>query len=153
MIKSFITTSIITSSLLFAVPSFSAPIDFTDNTTYTTDTISGLDWLDVTASKHLSYDNVSAQFGAGGTFAGYRYATRSEFNTLVNNYTGSSIPMDSVDANKHNYTQLKNLILLLGDTRLSSQDGTFETVGMLDSSDTLSRWVLRSALTAAYGTS
>jgi hypothetical protein len=40
MIKSFITTSIITSSLLFAVPSFAAPIDFTDNTTYTTDTIS-----------------------------------------------------------------------------------------------------------------
>lgn len=69
-----------------AAPVQAAIIDHGD---YLTDTASGLDWLDVTLSVNLSYDAVNAQLGAGGQFAGWRYATGDEFNTLVMNATGT----------------------------------------------------------------
>lgn len=62
-----------------------------DRGDYLTDTTTGLDWLDVTKSDNLSYDFVSNQFGSGGMFEGWRYATGGEFNALVGNYTGSTI--------------------------------------------------------------
>lgn len=69
-----------------AAPVKAAIIDHGD---YLTDTATGLDWLDVTQSVNLSYDVVNAQLGAGGQFAGWRYATGDEFNTLVTNATGT----------------------------------------------------------------
>ena len=70
----------------FAAPAGAAIIDHGD---YLTDTATGLDWLDVTLSVNLSYDAVSTQLGAGGQFAGWRYATGDEFNALVANATGT----------------------------------------------------------------
>ena len=43
--------------------------------TITRDTDAGLDWLDVTESRGLSYNDVTAQLGAGGTYDGWRYDT------------------------------------------------------------------------------
>lgn len=63
---------------------------FIDKGTYLTDTTSGFDWLDVTASVNRSYNDVSSQFGIGGLFEGWRYATGLEFNGLVANWTGAS---------------------------------------------------------------
>lgn len=62
-----------------------------DNGHFTTDSQSGLDWLDVTESFQRSYDDVSSQFGAGGDFEGWRYATLNELIILINNATGISI--------------------------------------------------------------
>jgi hypothetical protein len=50
---------------------------------YTTDTATGLDWLDLTASGNLSYNYVSGQFGSGAVFEGWRYATSAETETLL----------------------------------------------------------------------
>ena len=44
----------------------------------TLDTETGLRWLDVPISLNRSYNDVAAQFGAGGDFEGYRFATPSE---------------------------------------------------------------------------
>lgn len=52
---------------------------------FTRDTSTGLDWLDVTETRALSYDYVSSELGAGGQFEGWRYATYSEFNQLLLN--------------------------------------------------------------------
>ena len=41
-----------------------------------------LEWLDWTVTTDLSYDDVSAQLGAGGAYAGFRYATGDEILTL-----------------------------------------------------------------------
>lgn len=60
-----------------------ASTDFFDHDTYTTDSLSDLDWLDVTASTNRSFNDVSSQFGTGDDFDGWRYATRVEFNALV----------------------------------------------------------------------
>jgi len=55
-----------------------AIVGFLDNGTYTTDTFSGLDWLDASASNGRSFDDVSGNFGVGGDFEGWRYASTDE---------------------------------------------------------------------------
>lgn len=48
----------------------------------TRDTISGLDWLDLTETITLSFDDIQA--GAGGwSQLGFRHASSSEFSTLI----------------------------------------------------------------------
>lgn len=61
----------------------SAGAAFIDYGSYLADTESGLEWLDVTASVGLSYDDVSANFGDGGLFPGWRYASTAEFQGLL----------------------------------------------------------------------
>ncbi len=73
--------------LLLSISTFSYAIVI-DNGKYTTDTESGLDWLDVTESVDMSFDYVSSQFGTGGEFSGWRYATASELDSLIINYGG-----------------------------------------------------------------
>lgn len=77
---------------LFALAAGGAHAALIDRGAYLTDTTSGLDWLDVTASVNRSYTDVSSQFGAGGDFAGWRYATKSELGTLVFHWTGVTPP-------------------------------------------------------------
>lgn len=101
---------------VFSVNAHSAVIDFNDNGTYTTDTISGLDWLDVTATVNQSYDYVSTQFGVGGTYEGWRYATGTEFNFLVSNYTNTPILPTYYGEVVHAETLIDGLIGLLGVT-------------------------------------
>lgn len=52
----------------------------------TRDTDQGLDFLDVTLSTNQSYNDVSGQFGVGGDYEGFRYATEDEVIALVNNW-------------------------------------------------------------------
>jgi hypothetical protein len=66
----------------YALPAHAAINDSADHS-YLSDTATGLDWLDVTASVNMSFDQVSAQFGVGGTFEGWRYASGDEFNALI----------------------------------------------------------------------
>jgi hypothetical protein len=50
----------------------------------TFDTVSGLRWLDLTHTLHASYNQTEAQLGTGGTFDGFRFASRTEFEQLLN---------------------------------------------------------------------
>ncbi len=90
---------------------------FVDHGLYTTDTVSGLDWLDLTETKNQSVLTVTSQLLSGGIYEGWRYATGDEFNTLIFNYTGNS-------TNGFNYTEqaahrIDGLINLLGATATS----------------------------------
>lgn len=62
----------------------------------TLDTGTGLKWLDVNLSVNRSFNDVSGQFGAGGDFQGWRYATGAEVRNLIVSNTvplaGSSDP-------------------------------------------------------------
>ena len=51
----------------------------------TSDSDSGLDWLDLTLSVDRSFNSVSAAFGAGGDFEGFRHATSAEVVQLFLN--------------------------------------------------------------------
>jgi hypothetical protein len=55
----------------------------------TIDTMTGLAWLDLTASAGLSYQQVLADTQPGGIFSGFRFATAPE---VLNLYTSAGIP-------------------------------------------------------------
>lgn len=49
-----------------------------DHGSYTTDQISGLDWLDLTATRGMSYEEVIGQLSSGQKFEGWRFASRAD---------------------------------------------------------------------------
>ncbi len=97
-----------------------ASTDFFDHDTYTTDSLSGLDWLDVTESVFRSYNDVSSQFVTGGDLEGWRYATGVEFNALVTNYTGNPTSPAETSVIYHHDDKIDGLVSLLGSTLDSS---------------------------------
>lgn len=55
---------------------------FVDKGTTTVDSVSGLEWLDLSVSLGRSYFDVAEQFGPHGDFAGYRFATSTDVNEM-----------------------------------------------------------------------
>lgn len=101
----------------FSIPAAASSTDIVDHGTYLTDTLSGLDWLDVMASVNMSYDQVTAQLGAGGAFEGWHYATGEQLNTLLNHFTNESNPYPRPIAQfSHDPSQVDGLINMLGST-------------------------------------
>jgi len=86
--KKKLITLVFLSSVTFVQQSNASIVD---SGTFFTDTTSGLDWLDVTASINRSYNDINSQFSVGGDFEGWRYATGTQLNTLIENHTGASI--------------------------------------------------------------
>ena len=66
--------------------SFSANAAILDLGTITRDTDSGLDWLDVTETRDISWNEMSIELGVGGDYEGWRYATSSDLDTLIGNF-------------------------------------------------------------------
>jgi len=95
-------------------------VGFIDNKDYTTDTNSGLDWLDVTLSVSQSYNYVSSQFGVRGEYEGWRYATGIELEHMISNWTG--IPSMGVFTDRITQPEgaIDGLHFLLGSTLDSS---------------------------------
>lgn len=79
---------------IFAVISITFPMNslaaIINNDTYTTDTISGLDWLDLSKTSNRSYSDISAKFGTGNEFAGWRYATLLEIEEFWTAFGGNN---------------------------------------------------------------
>jgi len=81
----------------------------------TQDTATSLDWLDLTASGGISYDDITLQFASGGTYDGWRHATKSEVTTL---FTGSAgLTLGNTSGIDPNATQF---VALVGITQLSA---------------------------------
>lgn len=132
---------------------------FLDHDTYLTDTQSGLDWLDVTASVNRSFVDVTSRFGIGGLFEGWRYASAVEFDALVTNWTGSSSSPYSYRIWPESVGSIDGLVVALGSTvdvwwigmynttwdasyGYSEGSGLDYTVGILrDQSDAVSRYI------------
>jgi hypothetical protein len=55
------------------------------------DTSTGLEWLNLARTQGRSADQVLAQLGPGGQFAGFQYATRVEFVTLFTEVFGTPL--------------------------------------------------------------
>jgi len=71
-------------------PATASLLDIEDYGSFTRDTISGLDWLDLTETVNMSYDSVSSQTGTGGSFEGWRYASSIELSSFWDNAGGNS---------------------------------------------------------------
>lgn len=118
-----LTTILFVTSLGVSSQSYAAPIDFIDNTNYTTDTISGLDWLDMSYSAGLSYDEIPS-ISSTVVGGGWRLATGSEFATMVLNYTGTGISQLDFASTEFTNGYLEPLIDLFGCTNCASYAGS-----------------------------
>lgn len=67
-----------------------------DNGVYTSDTASGLDWLDLTETRGLSYFDVVSNIENGGSFSGWRYATIEELSAVTQQFGLDDIIFSSV---------------------------------------------------------
>lgn len=65
-----------------ALLSLSVHAAIVDLGSITRDTATGLDWLDLTATRNRSYLDIAAQLGSGGEFAGWRFATSAEAQAI-----------------------------------------------------------------------
>jgi hypothetical protein len=72
--------------IVFLTISGNAQSAFIDNGLTTIDTLTNLEWLDLTETEPFSYDQVEAELLIGGMFEGYRRATVDELNTMFANF-------------------------------------------------------------------
>jgi len=94
----------------------SAPLHATliDNGLYTTDSKTGLDWLDLPITNGYSYNDVSAQLMPGGIFQDWRYASLDEVVTFWTNAGISNIGMSTPGWTESSYSEIKSLTELVG---------------------------------------
>lgn len=82
----FSTTLVAFALMLFGRVADAGLISMTDphfgSDSLTLDTDTNLLWLDLTHSTNRSFNSVSASFGPGGDYEGYRYASLAEVDTL-----------------------------------------------------------------------
>lgn len=87
----------------------------------TIDTTQGLEFLDVTQSRSRSVEEVMGNFGVGGVYEGFRYATEQEAVNLINEIGWSGTPafaagIESLQASYNSNTEAKAILDLLGHT-------------------------------------
>lgn len=109
-LKSLISTCILS---FVTASSQAAIIDFGS---YFSDTDSGLDWLDVTASVNRSYNDVFNNLSAGGDYDGWRYASSTEFNALLSGWTGISPNPINRTITTGTTPSVDGLVILFGST-------------------------------------
>ncbi len=67
-------------SLFVNISAHAALIDLGD---FSFDTVGKRSWLKVTETSNMSFNQVSAELGAGGAFNGWRFATVDDFESLL----------------------------------------------------------------------
>ena len=75
-----------------------ALLNVVDHGDYFTDTLNGLDWLDLSFTARRSFNDVSSRFGAGEEFEGWRYATAVEFGAMWDSITGETSNVNAYGA-------------------------------------------------------
>lgn len=79
----------------------------------THDTLTGFDWLDLIESNGISYNDITLQFGSGGTHDGWRHATRAEVTTLFTGSAGLTIGNQTIaDPNAVQFVSLFGTTLI-----------------------------------------
>lgn len=93
---------------------------------FTRDTATGLEWLDINFSDGMTFQAVSAQLGAGGKFAGLRHATAAELDQFMKD--AGINPQAQVAL--YNYSPVQNFESLVGGpTGSLSVSGGFVSLG------------------------
>jgi hypothetical protein len=101
----------------FSLFSISVYAEIIDHKKYTTDTETGLEWLDVTETIEQSYNEVEAQLEPGGKYQGYRFATAEEFNTFIGHYTKTIISQTQVRQVLPVSSNIDHLMNIIGSTQ------------------------------------
>jgi len=86
----------------------------------THDTVTSNYWLDLTETAGMSYNDVIAQFGPGGSFEGFRVATYDEVTELLLNAGIAMTISPTINPGQSIYDSYTSFIELLGATYESS---------------------------------
>ena len=111
---------------ILATYSIDASAVLVDNGQFTTDTASGLDWLDLTETTYMSVSTAMLLVN-GGSLDGWRIASGAEFDQLLTNKgltaSGNVCPKGGTfcDQLGGESEAVQSLVALLGDTYKSSQ--------------------------------
>lgn len=100
-----------------------------DNGSFTTDTSTNLDWLDLTETTGYSYNQMLTNFSdINSQFYGFTYATREDLTTLWVNagYTGNFNNFTSDLNDRAVITELFNLFGQTGSNCCDRSDGMFD---------------------------
>lgn len=103
----------------------------------TLDTMSGLEWLDLSATIGRSYDEVNLEVGPGGEFMGFRHATDVEVRNLWEN-AGMSMIGNSGAYYAANFLPVQDLMTHIGITWDSVT--TQITIGLAEDTSGFSVW-------------
>jgi len=109
----------------------------TDDNLITHDTVTGLNWLDLTETRGMTYETVTSQFN------GWRYATTAEVVNLWANFN-VNLSSSSVFNNASIVEQgVYDAALILGDTEVLAQAGYpySGTRGITAENDAIGAWV------------
>ena len=114
------------------VSSFSINAAIIDNSSYTTDSRTGLDWLDLTATDGQSFNAVSARIANGGDLEGWTYATMSEFEEFMKSFgatlqSGCLVPETSLCG----WSESNNGIVISVLTLMGDLSGSRSSLGLL----------------------
>ena len=85
---------------------------FIDGEVFTTDTATGLDWLDVTETQGYSYNATLEAISAGGNLVGWRFATINEFYGLIDSAVGEFNPFGEFGTDVAIYDDMVSLVYL-----------------------------------------
>lgn len=99
-----------------------------DFATITQDTDTSLEWLDLSESLNRSFNDVSAEFGPGGDFEGFRYATELDLFQFWTNAGIPTITITAGGATALNFAPISALQALVGITQVTGA-GTENTFG------------------------
>ena len=81
----------------FFLPVHAALLNIENHGDYLTDTTTGMSWYKASLTAGMSYDYVESQFGAGGEFDGWRFATAEEFGAMLDSFTGIATGINGIE--------------------------------------------------------
>lgn len=115
MRTSFLLVTLLTTSIAAIALPTTANATIVDNGTFLTDTVSNLDWYDVSATAGRSFTSVFDSIGTSGDpLVGWRYASSAEVDTLLFDFTG--VPTATIDQTTYGIGDLAPLVFMLGVT-------------------------------------
>ncbi len=86
--------------VIFGLFVHTANASIIDQGIYTSDTTTGYDWLDITATSGLAYNDVLKGMGSGGAFEGWRFAFDPEITNFFKDVSGKDLQLFSKTANQ-----------------------------------------------------
>lgn len=99
-----------------------------DNGSYTSDTSSGLDWLDLSETQGFSYNYVLSQLNDNGIYKSWRYASLDEVDVLWQSFGLSK--SDAFSPTSEKFSLFENILAHLGNTFESSFTNGFGFIGL-----------------------
>ena len=82
----------------------------------TFDTITGIEWLDLSETVGLTFTDVLAQTGVGGEYYGWRYANLSEVETLFTNFGFELASQHLTPVTQEELDSINQISSFMGDT-------------------------------------